>query len=42
MLRVVSDNGRSHVQTNFKGKIYMTHPTKAIYRWMLTDFLRIR
>ncbi|KAI9026292.1 beta-lactamase-like protein [Hyaloraphidium curvatum] len=28
-------------KTNFAGKVYMTHPTKAIYRWMLTDFLRI-
>ena len=27
--------------TNFKGKCYMTHPTKAIYRWLLADFIRV-
>jgi Cft2 family RNA processing exonuclease len=29
-------------ETEFKGRVFMTHPTKAIYRWMLTDFVRIR
>ncbi|KAK6454547.1 beta-lactamase-like protein [Scheffersomyces xylosifermentans] len=27
--------------TNFKGKIFMTHATKAIYRWLLQDFVRV-
>lgn len=28
-------------RTNFKGKVFMTHPTKAIYRWLLRDFVRV-
>ncbi|KAG4302480.1 hypothetical protein PCK1_001316 [Pneumocystis canis] len=28
-------------KTNFKGRVFMTHPTKAIYKWLLTDFLRV-
>ena len=28
-------------KTNFKGKVYMTHSTKAIYRLMLADFARV-
>lgn len=31
-------------KTNFcegKGKVYMTHPTKAIYRFLMSDFVRI-
>lgn len=28
-------------RTNFKGKIYMTHPTKAIFKWILADFVRV-
>ena len=28
-------------QTNFRGKVYMTHATKAIYRWLLQDFVRV-
>ncbi|WUR04145.1 cleavage and polyadenylation specificity factor subunit 3 (CPSF3) [Vairimorpha necatrix] len=28
-------------KTNFKGKVFMTHPTKAILRWMLNDYVRI-
>lgn len=27
--------------TNFKGRVFMTHATKAIYRWLLTDFVRV-
>lgn len=27
--------------TNFKGRVFMTHPTKAIYRWLLGDFVRV-
>lgn len=28
-------------QTNFKGRVFMTHATKAIYRWLLSDFVRV-
>lgn len=28
-------------RTNFKGRVFMTHPTKAIYRWLLGDFVRV-
>ncbi|KAI3653139.1 hypothetical protein MP228_002564 [Amoeboaphelidium protococcarum] len=28
-------------KTQFKGKVYMTHPTKAIYKWLLSDFVRV-
>lgn len=28
-------------KTKFKGKVYMTHPTKAIYRWLLSDYVRV-
>jgi cleavage and polyadenylation specificity factor subunit 3 len=27
--------------TNFKGRVFMTHPTKAIFRWLLGDFVRV-
>lgn len=27
--------------TNFNGRVFMTHPTKAIYRWILGDFVRV-
>ncbi|KAK9475035.1 beta-lactamase-like protein [Dipodascopsis tothii] len=27
--------------TTFKGRVFMTHPTKAIYRWLLSDFVRV-
>lgn len=27
--------------TNFKGRVFMTHATKAIYRWLLQDFVRV-
>ncbi|KAI8894305.1 beta-lactamase-like protein, partial [Globomyces pollinis-pini] len=28
-------------KTNFKGKVYMTHPTRAIYKWLLSDYVKI-
>ena len=31
-------------RTNFahgRGRVFMTHPTKAIYRWMLSDYVRV-
>lgn len=28
-------------KTTFKGKCYMTHATKAIYRWLLSDFIKV-
>lgn len=28
-------------KTAFKGKVYMTHPTKAIYKWLLADFVKV-
>lgn len=28
-------------RTNFQGRVFMTHPTKAIYRWLLGDFVRV-
>lgn len=27
--------------TNFRGRVFMTHATKAIYRWLLSDFVRV-
>lgn len=27
--------------TNFRGRVFMTHPTKAIYRWLLNDFVKV-
>lgn len=27
--------------TNFRGRVFMTHATKAIYRWLLQDFVRV-
>lgn len=29
------------VQTNFKGRVFMTHATKAIYKLLLSDFVKI-
>ncbi|TKX22840.1 hypothetical protein C1H76_4874 [Elsinoe australis] len=29
-------------KTNFKGKVYMTHPTKAIYKWLMQDSVRVQ
>ncbi|CCH58758.1 hypothetical protein TBLA_0A09750 [Henningerozyma blattae CBS 6284] len=28
-------------RTNFRGRVFMTHPTKAIYRWLLRDFVKV-
>lgn len=28
-------------RTNFHGRVFMTHPTKAIYRWLLSDFVKV-
>lgn len=28
-------------KTSFKGRVYMTHPTKAILKWLLNDYIRI-
>lgn len=28
-------------KTPFKGRVFMTHPTKAIFKWMLSDYVRI-
>lgn len=28
-------------KTAFRGRVYMTHPTKAILRWLLNDYIRV-
>ncbi|KAI5171392.1 cleavage and polyadenylation specificity factor subunit 3 [Nematocida sp. LUAm3] len=28
-------------RTSFSGKVYMTHPTRAIFRWLLNDYVRV-
>eukprot|EP00124_Ichthyophonus_hoferi_P003251 Ihof_evm2s272 gene=Ihof_evmTU2s272 len=28
-------------KTTFKGRVFMTHPTKSIYKWLLADSIRI-
>jgi cleavage and polyadenylation specificity factor subunit 3 len=28
-------------KTNFKGRVFMTHPTKAIYKWLIQDSIRV-
>ncbi|KAF2815703.1 Endoribonuclease YSH1 [Mytilinidion resinicola] len=28
-------------KTNFKGRVFMTHPTKAIYKWLVQDSVRV-
>ncbi len=28
-------------KTNFKGRVFMTHPTKAIYKWLIQDSVRL-
>ena len=30
------------MHTRFKGRCYMTHPTKAIYKWLLSDYIKVR
>ncbi|XP_071853593.1 cleavage and polyadenylation specificity factor subunit 3-like isoform X3 [Apostichopus japonicus] len=27
--------------SNYRGQVYMTHATKAIYRWLLNDYVRV-
>lgn len=29
-------------KTNFAGRVYMTHPTKAIYKWLMQDSVRVQ
>ncbi|XP_038582301.1 cleavage and polyadenylation specificity factor subunit 3-like [Micropterus salmoides] len=28
-------------KTSFKGRTFMTHATKAIYRWLLSDYVKV-
>jgi len=28
-------------KTNFRGRIFMTHATKAIYKWLIQDSVRV-
>ncbi|KAH0538423.1 endoribonuclease ysh1 [Glutinoglossum americanum] len=28
-------------KTNFQGRVFMTHPTKAIYKWLIQDSVRV-
>lgn len=28
-------------KTAFRGRVFMTHPTKAIYKWLLSDYVRV-
>lgn len=28
-------------KTTFKGRVFMTHPTKAIYKWLIQDSVRV-
>ncbi|XP_002736621.1 cleavage and polyadenylation specificity factor subunit 3 [Saccoglossus kowalevskii] len=28
-------------KTNFQGRVFMTHATKAIYRWLLSDYVKV-
>ncbi|KAL1895347.1 endoribonuclease ysh1 [Ceratocystis pirilliformis] len=28
-------------KTNFRGRVFMTHPTKAIYKWLIQDGVRV-
>jgi len=28
-------------KTGFKGQVFMTHATKAIYRWLLSDYIKV-
>ncbi|KAF3927023.1 hypothetical protein ABW21_db0203663 [Orbilia brochopaga] len=28
-------------KTNFRGRVFMTHPTKAIYKWLMSDSVRV-
>lgn len=40
-----ADSNHSLSKTNFregKGVVYMSHPTKAVYRYLMSDFVRVR
>ncbi|KAH6602176.1 hypothetical protein BASA61_001380 [Batrachochytrium salamandrivorans] len=28
-------------KTTFKGRVFMTHPTRAIYKWLVSDYIKI-
>ncbi|KAI9206499.1 beta-lactamase-like protein [Polychytrium aggregatum] len=28
-------------KTTFKGRVFMTHPTRAIFRWLLADYVKV-
>ncbi|WBW74299.1 mRNA cleavage and polyadenylation specificity factor complex endoribonuclease subunit Ysh1 [Schizosaccharomyces osmophilus] len=28
-------------KTNFKGRVFMTHPTKAVCKWLLSDYVKV-
>lgn len=28
-------------KTSFKGRVFMTHPTKAIFKWLLSDYVKV-
>ncbi|KAH9639047.1 hypothetical protein HF086_003578 [Spodoptera exigua] len=28
-------------KTSFKGRVFMTHATKAIYRWLVSDYIKV-
>ncbi|CAG8436318.1 3039_t:CDS:10 [Diversispora eburnea] len=28
-------------KTTFQGRVFMTHPTKAIYKWLLSDYVKV-
>ncbi|KAK3338647.1 beta-lactamase-like protein [Lasiosphaeria hispida] len=28
-------------KTNFRGRVFMTHPTKALYKWLIQDSVRV-
>ncbi|KAF9928984.1 Cleavage and polyadenylation specificity factor subunit 3 [Linnemannia zychae] len=28
-------------RTSFKGRVFMTHPTKAIFKWLLSDYVKV-
>ncbi|KAJ3065490.1 Cleavage and polyadenylation specificity factor subunit 3 [Podochytrium sp. JEL0797] len=28
-------------KTTFKGRVFMTHPTKAIFKWLLADYVKV-
>ncbi|EEB09385.2 mRNA cleavage and polyadenylation specificity factor complex subunit Ysh1 [Schizosaccharomyces japonicus yFS275] len=28
-------------KTNFRGRVFMTHPTKAVCKWLLSDYVRV-